>query len=208
MGFAGRLFAASYDTLGRGVEAAGLAARRESLLSRAGGDVLEIGAGTGLNLPYYGSDVASLTFAEPAEPMARRLERRLRDRAHPAAVVRAPAAELPFEDSRFDVAVSTLVLCTVPDQARALAEVRRVLKPGGQLFFIEHVRSHDPRRAVWQDRLNGLNRLLGHGCNCNRETVEEICAAGFSITDVAHGELARAPTIVRPLAVGVARLST
>lgn len=205
MSLGGRIFAAMYDTMGAGVEKAGLRAHRESLLSRAAGRVLEIGAGTGRNLPFYGEQVESLTVTEPEAPMARRLERRIREQSRPVELVRAPAEELPFEDGQFDVVVSTLVLCTVPEQAKALGELRRVLKPRGELLFIEHVRSDDPRRARWQNRLNGLNQVVGQGCNCNRVTVEAIRAAGFTITELERDELKKVPPIVRPLVVGSAR---
>jgi ubiquinone/menaquinone biosynthesis C-methylase UbiE len=118
--------------------------------------------------------------------------------------VRAPAEELPFPDGAFDVAVSTLVLCTVGDQARALAELRRVLKPGGKLLFIEHVRSDEPRLARWQDRLNRVNQVVGHGCNCNRSTLDAIRASGFTVTELERDTLRKVPPIVRPLAVGSA----
>ena len=136
--------------------------------------------------------------------MARRLERRLEQHEVPAEVVRAPAEELPFESGSFDAAVSTLVLCTVGDQARALSELRRVLRPGGRLLFIEHVRSQAPRLARWQERLNPLQRVIGCGCNCNRATLDSAQAAGFTITEVARDELHKVPPWVRPLVVGVA----
>src|SRR6184192_3519577 len=164
----GRIFAAGYDHFMAGTEKATLRPHRQALISEARGDVLEIGGGTGANLPFYGGDVETLTLTEPEAPMMRRLERRLRESSRAALVLRAPAEDLPFEDESFDVAVSTLVLCTVDDQPRALRELRRVLKPGGRLLFIEHVRADDQRLARWQDRLNGLQTRLGHGCNCNR----------------------------------------
>jgi len=136
--------------------------------------------------------------------MVRRLERRIRAHASDALILRAPAEDLPFEDDTFDVAVSTLVLCTVDDAPRALRELRRVLRPGGELRFIEHVRAESPRLARWQDRLNGLNRVLGHGCNCNRATLAAIEDAGFAIQRVDHEELPKAPPTIRPLVVGIA----
>jgi ubiquinone/menaquinone biosynthesis C-methylase UbiE len=204
MSVGGRIFAACYDRLSAGAEKAGLRARRESLLADAAGRVLEIGAGTGANLPFYGAKVESLTVSEPEAPMAKRLERRAREQSRPVEIVRAPAEELPFADDEFDVVVSTLVLCTVDDQARALAELRRVLKPRGELRFIEHGRADEPRPARWQDRLNGFNQVMGHGCNCNRSTVDAIRAAGFTIKELEHGTLAKAPPFVRPLVVGTA----
>ena len=136
--------------------------------------------------------------------MARRLESKLRGYSLPARLVRAPAEDLPLEDASFDFVVSTLVLCTVNDPTRALKEAHRVLKPGGQLLFLEHVRSDDAKLARWQDRLNGLQTRVGHGCNCNRPTLETIKDHGFSITKIEHDRLPKAPPFVRPLIVGAA----
>ena len=141
----GRFIALTYDRQIARVEKAGLGALRQELLARASGEVLEIGAGTGANLRFYGHAVASLTVTEPEPPMLRRLQRAVRAEAPFATVLRAPAEDLPFDDSSFDVAVSTLVLCGVEDKPRALRELRRVLKPGGRLLFLEHVRSDDAR---------------------------------------------------------------
>ncbi len=205
MSLGGRLFAAAYDRMGARIETAGLGARREALLAGAAGRVLEIGAGTGENLQYYGEAARALILAEPEAPMARRLGRRIAEQRRPVELVRAPAEKLPFEDGSFDFVVSTLVLCTVPDQAKTLAEIHRLLLPGGQLLFIEHVRSDQPKLARWQDRLNGLNRIVAQGCNCNCDTVEAIRAAGFTIEQLERGELKKAPATHRPLAVGSAR---
>ncbi len=203
MSVGGWLFASIYDRMTAAVEAAGLRAHRERLLADATGDVLEIGAGTGANLPFY-RDIATLTVTEPEPPMARRLAARIREQQRTVELVEAPAEHLPFRDAQFDTIVSTLVLCTVGDQAKALAELRRVLKPGGRLLFIEHVRSDQPRLAAWQDRLNGINRVIAHGCNCNRATVDAILAAGFTITTLGRRELPKAPPFVRPLVIGAA----
>jgi len=202
MSLGDRIFAATYDRMSKGTEEAGLRDHREALLSQASGRVLEIGAGTGRNLQFYGEDV-ELTMVEPSESMARRLERRLEEHPRPVTLVQSPAEALPFGDGEFDVVVSTLVLCAVDDQARALAEARRVLKPGGTLLFIEHVRSDEPKLARKQDRMNRVNRVVVR-CNCNRATLDAIRAAGFTIDEVEHGELPKAPKFVRPLAVGTA----
>jgi ubiquinone/menaquinone biosynthesis C-methylase UbiE len=199
-----RFFAATYDRLMARSEKAGLRSHREALIGQAGGDVLEIGGGTGANLPFYRDSVATLTLTEPEEPMARRLERKVQESSSDARVLRAPAEELPFEDDSFDVAVSTLVLCTVEDQARALGELRRVLKPGGRLLFMEHVRSDEPRLARWQDRLNFVNRRVACGCNCNRRTVDSIRGAGFDVTELKQEVFPKGPPVVRPLVIGVA----
>jgi len=173
------------------------------LLADASGRVLEVGGGTGANLPFYGPDVESLTITEPEPSMLRRLEPRVREQSPDTKVLRAPAEDLPFEDNTFDVAVSTLVLCGVDNQARALGELRRVLRPGGQLIFIEHVRSDEPGLARWQDRLNGLIRLVAC-CDCNRRTLDSIQAEGFEVTAVEHTSLKKVPPWDRPLIAGTA----
>src|SRR6201994_3417144 len=167
----------------------------------ARGDVREMGGGPGANLSCYGPAVGSLTITEPQPPMLRRLERAVRAHRPDTRVLRAPAEDLPFDDGSFDVAVSTLVLCGVDDQPRALRELRRVLRPGGRLLFIEHLRSGDPGTARLQDRLNWLNRLVVC-CDCNRPTLDSIRAAGFTVTQVEHTELPKAPPFVRPLIPG------
>ena len=198
-----RLFAATYDRMSASTEEAGLRERRRELLAQAHGRVLEIGGGTGANLALYGDAVTNLTVTEPEEPMARRLQRHVNEQARPIEVVRAPAESLPFAEESFDCAVSTLVLCAVESQPRALAELHRVLKPEGRLLFIEHVRADDDGLARWQDRLNWLNQLVVN-CDCNRPTLDAIRAAGFAIADVTHGELPKAPPFARPLIAGVA----
>jgi ubiquinone/menaquinone biosynthesis C-methylase UbiE len=198
-----RIFALTYDRQMARAEKAGLRAMREQLLAGARGDVIEIGGGTGLNLPCYGPDVRSLTITEPEPPMLRHLERRVREQRALATVLRAPAEDLPFDDHTFDVAVSTLVLCGVDDQPRALRELRRVLRPGGRLLFIEHLRAEDPAWARLQDRMNWLNRLVVC-CDCNRPTLDSISQAGFTVTEIEHTGLPKAPKFVRPAIVGSA----
>jgi len=203
MGLRRSFFALTYDRQLAKVERGGLQALRQRLLADASGRVLEVGGGTGANLPFYGPGVESLTITEPEPPMLRRLERRVHEQAPQTKVLRAPAEDLPFDDDTFDVAVSTLVLCGVEDQSRALRELRRVLRPGGRLIFIEHVRSDEPGLARWQDRLNGLSRFVAC-CNCNRRTLNSIKAEGFEVTDVEHTSLKKVPPFVRPLIAGTA----
>jgi ubiquinone/menaquinone biosynthesis C-methylase UbiE len=203
--FGERVFASLYDRMMASEEKAGLGELRQHVVGKAAGRVLEIGGGTGANLRFYGPSVEALTITEPAEPMARRLERKLGEQPVKAEVTRAAAEQLPFEDDSFDTAVSTLVLCTVDDQERSLGELRRVLKPGGQLLLIEHVRSDSPRQARWQDRVNPVHRVIGCGCNCNRDTLACIGAAGFSVGELARDRLHKAPPWVRPLIVGSAQ---
>jgi ubiquinone/menaquinone biosynthesis C-methylase UbiE len=139
--------------------------------------------------------------------MVRRPEARVRDRGGAAKVLRAPAEDLPFDDDAFDVAVSTLVLCGVDDQPRALRELRRVLRPGGRLLFLEHVRSDDPARARLQDRMNWLNRIVVM-CDCNRPTLGTIKQAGFTVTALEHTVLPKAPKFIGPAIMGAATKPT
>jgi ubiquinone/menaquinone biosynthesis C-methylase UbiE len=180
---------------------------RRELLTQARGRVLELGAGTGLNLDHYLQSIESLTMVEPDPHMTKQLRQKLADsgRAAEISVVEAPGEDLPFPDDSFDTVVVTLVLCTVPDQAASLAEIKRVLAPGGQLLFLEHVRAHDDGLAKWQDRLEGPWKFLADGCRCNRDTVSAIDAAGFQLGDVKSGELPKLPALVRPLVTGSAR---
>ena len=203
MSLRSRFFALTYDRFSNGSEKAGLAAMRSNLIAGASGDVLEIGGGTGANLRYYGAGLESLTVTEPEPPMLKRLERKARELNSQATVLRAPAEDLPFEDASFDTVVSTLVLCGVDDQPRVVRELRRVLRPGGRLIFMEHVRSDDARVATMQDRMNRLNRFMVC-CDCNRPTLDTIRSVGFSVTELEQTELPKAPPFVRPLIVGTA----
>jgi ubiquinone/menaquinone biosynthesis C-methylase UbiE len=197
-----RFFAAMYDRqMGRS-EKAGLTGMRAGLVGQAAGTVLEIGAGTGANLSHYRPEISSLTITEPDVFMFKRLERRAEARSS-AIVLRAPAEDLPFDDGTFDTVVSTLVLCGVDDQPRAVREISRVLRPGGHFLFLEHVRASDPVAARKQDRINWLNRAVVC-CDCNRPTLETIEDAGFHVTSLEHTELPKAPTFVRPVILGSA----
>lgn len=196
------LSALIYDPLLSWAERCGMAERRRRLLASARGSVLELGAGTGLNLPHYPDGLDPLVLAEPERHMAKRLERRLERLGRRAEVVQAPAEALPFEDGTFDTVISTLVLCTVEDPERSLQEIRRVLRPQGTLLFLEHVRSEDPRLARWQDRLHGPWQSFADGCNCNRDTLERIRTERFALAEIDRGEWRRMPTIVRPLVSG------
>jgi ubiquinone/menaquinone biosynthesis C-methylase UbiE len=179
---------------------------RRALLADARGRVVEIGAGTGVNLDLYGPAVEDLTLIEPDPHMGAKLRERLQARAGsvPKRLCAAPAESLPFEDDTFDTAVATLVLRTVPDPVAAITELSRVLKPGGRLLFIEHVRSEDPNTARWQDRLEKPWRFMADGCHCNRDTAATLTASAFQITSIDHGYLPKAMSIVRPLISGTA----
>jgi ubiquinone/menaquinone biosynthesis C-methylase UbiE len=207
MGIRRKFFAATYDSLTRKTERAGLTDMRRSLLAQASGRVLEVGGGTGANLAHYGPAVTSLTVTEPDPSMIKRLERRVHPEAPDITVLRAPAEDLPFDDDTFDVVVSTLVLCGVDDQPRAVREIRRVLRPHGRLLLLEHLRSSDSKLAKTQDRLNWLNRLVVC-CDCNRPTLDTITDAGFEINTLEHTSLPKAPPFARPTIVGTATAPT
>ncbi len=201
-------FAAIYDWLFDAPEKAGLREIRHELLARASGRTLEVGAGTGLDLPHYGEEVTELVLTEPDPHMAKRLREALAETplASRAEVVEAPAESLPFEDSGFDTVVSGLVLCTVTDPRAAVGEIARVLRPGGRLLFLEHVRGPEgSTRGRWQDRLERPWGVFAGGCHPNRRTVEELEGSPLELEEV---EMREFPTLtaalVRPLAVGVA----
>jgi ubiquinone/menaquinone biosynthesis C-methylase UbiE len=200
----GRVFAATYDRCLHATEEAGLGEMRSELLAGTAGRVLELGAGTGVNLDHYPPAVEELVLVEPDPHMAKRLRARLAASPRQATVLEAPAERLPLADGEFDLAVATLVLCTVPDPPAALAELRRVLAPGGRLLLIEHVRSQDRGTARWQDRLHGPWRFFADGCHCNRDTAATLAAAGFETAGLEHGQVPKAPPIVRPLIRGQA----
>jgi ubiquinone/menaquinone biosynthesis C-methylase UbiE len=182
-------------------EIAGMRSLRRTLLDSARGKVVEIGAGTGLNVEHYPDNVDDLVLTEPDAAMRRRLTRNLQRKGRIARIVDAPAERLPFADASVDTVVSTLVLCTVPDPERTLGEIARVLRPGGQLLFVEHVRAGSRFLAACQDGLVRPWRGFAGGCYCNRPTAELMRASGFIVA--AEDSVWRAmPAIVHPLIVG------
>jgi ubiquinone/menaquinone biosynthesis C-methylase UbiE len=200
-----RTFAAIYEpTLLLG-ERVGLRAHRRELLSRARGHTVEIGSGTGLNLPHYPDDVDSLDLVEPDAAMRSRLDKRAGRVGIRARVLDTPAERLPFDDESIDTVVSTLVLCTVDAPDLVLREIGRVLRPDGRLLFIEHVRSSSPVLARWQDRLATPWRHFARGCRCNRCTAEHIVSSGFEFETLGTAVWRGMAPIVRPLIIGSAR---
>lgn len=203
----GRGFAAIYDRALQRTEAHGNAERRARLLAGARGTVIELGAGTGLNLAHYPADV-ELTLTEPEEPMARRLEQRLSALGRTGRVLRAPAEALPLDDDSADTVVCTLVLCTVNDLDASLAEIGRVLRPGGRLLFIEHVAAPpDSRQRRLQDLVHGPWHAIAAGCHTNRDTESAIRDAGFALDELHRGELEGAAAPMRPLIFGSASVA-
>lgn len=202
----GRVFALAYDTAFFLAERHGLRDVRSELVGQSKGRVVELGAGTGLNLRYYPENVSELLLTEPDPHMAARLRKRVGFLSLDASVVEAPAERLPFADASVDTVVSTLVLCTVENPDQALAEVVRVLRPGGSLLFVEHVRSSSPRAQRWQDRLNTPWSWYACGCHCNRDTLAAIRTASLQIGELSHNRLRWISPVVRPLLVGSASL--
>ncbi len=198
MSLYGRLFATLYDRALAATEDAGLRERRARLLGRARGTVVEIGAGTGLNLPHYGDAVERLILTEPEEAMARRLDARAQGSGQGVEVLRAPAERLPLPDASADTVVTTLVLCTVDDPGAALAEAIRVLRPGGRLLAIEHVRSPDPAQARFQDLVRPVWQRVGHGCRCNRDTAALLEAFPLHLEHLERFRVPKAAKFVRP----------
>ena len=197
-------FSAIYDPLLWVGERGGMAQRRAELLGQARGRVLELGAGTGLNLPHYPDGLEELVLTEPSPPMVARLERRAKQGGIASSVMAAEAERLPFEDDRFDTVVSTLVLCTVDEPQRAIDEIARVLRPGGKLLFLEHVRAETPRLARWQDRLHRPWHAFAAGCNANRPTVDMLRESPLRVEAVENDRWSWMPALVHPLAIGTA----
>ncbi|MCH7553946.1 MAG: class I SAM-dependent methyltransferase [Chloroflexi bacterium] len=202
MSFGERIFAALYNPLTRGAERGAYRRVRPQVTGGVRGRLLEIGGGTGANLPYYPTDVA-LTIVDPNPHMLRRLEAKARKLGLTVTTVLVGAEELPFDDASFDTVVGTIVLCSVTDQRRSLGEIRRVLRPGGEFRFMEHVRAASGAWAHFQDGITPLWKRVGAGCHPNRDTVSAIRAASFEIVELKEFPLGPYP--VRPHVFGVAR---
>ncbi|HEU4427677.1 MAG TPA: class I SAM-dependent methyltransferase [Myxococcota bacterium] len=170
--------------------------RREAL-AETRGEVLELGFGTGLNLPHYPPAVRRLTTVDPMDALPRRVRARIDAAPFPVEVHHLRAdGELPFDAGRFDCAALTWTLCSIPDPPAALREVHRVLRPRGTLYFLEHTRSEDPRVARWQDCWNPLQRFFACGCNVNRDMGAIIRASGFTLAKCRRFRLDRYPRIM------------
>ncbi|MGC3973916.1 MAG: class I SAM-dependent methyltransferase [Nitrospira sp.] len=168
---------------------------RRLVLASAHGVVLEIGFGTGLNLPHYPSTITDLHTVEPATLLPDRVARRVKSAPFPVRLRQLSAEVLPYASGLFDCAVSTFTLCTIPDPCAALREVRRALKPDGCFLFLEHGRSDDPAIARWQDRLNPLQQVVACGCNLNRRIDQLIAQAGFRMEQLHRYTLPGVPRI-------------
>ena len=201
------LMAAVYDRFMQGSEQACLADWRAELLRELSGAVLEIGAGTGVTLPHYPKSVTRLVLCEPDPHMRRKLEqKRAAAGAARVEVSDASIESLSFAEGSFDAVVCSLVLCSVKDQRAALAEIARVLKPGGRLVFLEHVAAEGkPARLKWQRRIEPVWKHLMGNCHLTRRTEAAIAAAGFHIERIQRESIRKALPIVRPSIRGLAR---
>jgi ubiquinone/menaquinone biosynthesis C-methylase UbiE len=167
------------------------------------GRVLEIGAGTGLNVPRYRA-AERVVVVEPDPTYRRRLRARGDEASVPVEVVATRAEQLPFADGSFDHAVASLALCSMTDVDAVLGEVRRVLRPGGSLVFLEHVRSPSAKRARWQDRFTPLQRRIADGCHLNRDTPSAIERAGFEIAELERFSMPPGHPLIKDAVQGVA----
>lgn len=173
-----------------------VAAQRADLLRAAHGRVLEVGIGSGLNLPFYGNDVTGLAGVDPSARLLAMTRKTVPGLAFPVELLERGAEHLPYEADTFDSAVSTWTLCSIPGAGAALGELRRVLKPGGQLIFIEHGRAPEPAVARWQGRLNPLWNKVAGGCNMNRPIDRLITEAGFVLSRLETGYLIKGPRVL------------
>jgi ubiquinone/menaquinone biosynthesis C-methylase UbiE len=203
-----RAFARYYPILIGLSERAGQAERRRELIGRATGRTLELGAGGGHNLRHYPSAVTELVVTEPSPHMIKHLRAELT--AQPPVgsweLVRTGAERLPFDDAAFDTVVATFVHCTIPEPRAALAEITRVLRPGGRYLFIEHVRSPDNRWLAWfQDAVEIPHRYLAAGCHPNRRTEQLLAESDLTVESLVHEAMPRSSPTVRPTIRGIAR---
>lgn len=203
MGLWGRAVASGYDWMAGRLDRRGGADHRARLVGEASGEVIEVGAGTGKNLRHY-RHADRVVAVEPNPDWRARAEHRLSSASVAVELIDGDGMALPFGDECFDTVVAGLVLCTIPDPVRALAEMRRVLRPTGSLRFYEHIRADDPGQAAWQDRLNRPWGWVAGGCRINQDTVSMIAGAGFRIETLERFDFEAAPRLSRPHAIGVA----
>ncbi|MBD2099556.1 methyltransferase domain-containing protein [Leptolyngbya sp. FACHB-261] len=182
----------------------GLARYRQEVLAEVRGDVLEIGFGTGLNLPYYPPDVQEITVIDPNAGMSALAQKRI---SHSNIQVHRQVLkgeELPMPDASFDSVVSTWTLCSIADLDRALQQIYRVLKPGGKFFFVEHGLSDDPKVQVWQNRLTPVQKIVADGCHLNRNMQQLVESQGFKLLKLERFYAEDLPKFIGYLYKGIA----
>lgn len=180
---------------------------RRRCLENLKGTVLEVGFGTGLNLPHYPPKVTKVVGIDPSKASAGLARERIIASPFPVEIISLSAEKLPIDDGSFQSVVSTFTLCTIPDVVSALLEMRRALAPGGRLYFVEHGRADDPGTKRWQDRLNSMQRSICGGCNLNRHISGLIERAGFEMEWIENGYMKGAPKFAGFLYRGVAKRS-
>ena len=180
-------------------------AERRRCLENVTGTVLEVGFGTGLNLPHYPRTVTKVVGVDPSETSARLARRRIAASPFPVEIIGLSAEKIPVADASFESLVSTFTLCTIPDVANALLEMRRALRPGGRLYFVEHGRAEDPDVQRWQDRLDSMQQRIFGGCHLNRRISTLIGQAGFEIERLENSYMKGAPKFGGFLYRGVAK---
>jgi ubiquinone/menaquinone biosynthesis C-methylase UbiE len=177
---------------------------RSELLASAHGEVLELGIGTGLNLPHYPETVTELHAVDPAQLLPKTIAARSTRLSFPVRIQKGTAETLTHANRRFDYVISTWTLCTIPDPVLALQEVGRVLKPGGMFLFMEHGRSDDRKIAAWQDRLNPIQNVIGCGCNLNRQIDRLITQSGLTIAHLDRFSMQGVPRLAGEMYRGTA----
>jgi ubiquinone/menaquinone biosynthesis C-methylase UbiE len=177
-------FARMYERMSAESERRGTAMYRDRALAGLAGRVVEVGAGNGMNFSHYPNTVTEVVAVEPEDHLRGLAERAAAGAPVPVRVLAGHALALPVEDGGFDAAVASLVLCSISDTSAALAEIRRVLKPGGELRFFEHVRSEKPWFGLLQDAFTPIQSRAAGGCHPNRDTAAAIRAAGFDIEEL------------------------
>jgi ubiquinone/menaquinone biosynthesis C-methylase UbiE len=206
MGVISWTIACLYDTVMQRAEEACLAEWRRELLTPLTGEILEVGAGTGVNLPYYTQSVARLTLTEPDRYMRSQLTPKLAAASQNIPIFPAPAEQLPFPDNTFDAVVATLVFCSVSVPDQSLREIHRVLVPGGRLAIIEHVRADDDGRLFrWQRRIEPIWKRCAGNCHLARDTLAAIDKAGFNSADIRRDTMRGAFALVAPVIRGIAK---
>jgi SAM-dependent methyltransferase len=202
------VFAGMYDRFLDKSEKAGLSEKRKQMLAPARGRTLELGAGTGLNLPHYPDTVSELIITEPYPHMVTKLHEKVRHFKQRVQLVVATAEELPFEDHSIDTVAAAMILCTVRNPDVVLKEISRVLKPDGQYIFLEHVRNPDPKIALVQDLVQPGWFLFGNECHCNRPTVETLqnCPS-LVVEDLKWDKIPSASKFIEAMVIGRARPS-
>lgn len=196
------VFAGMYDKFLARVEKHGLSEKRAEFLKPAYGRTIELGTGTGLNLPHYPDAVTELVLTEPYPPMVAKLQEKIRDNPKRVQLTVAGAEKLPYEDASFDTVAAAMIMCTVRDPDVVLAEIERVLKPGGQYLFLEHVRNDDPRIARKQDIVQVGWYWFGNECHCNRPTIDTLRNSSLEIVELKKDKMPGAWEFIEAMAIG------